>query len=164
MWDWAPQFRAGLLFTEHRYYGKSLPYGNKSHEMPYLRHLSVDQVMAGKPLNPFKTGRNESIDRLCCHNRLAQAQCYRRGCESCYRLRWFLRCHASGLDESQVSSYHYRVSLGNTDLRCSPNGQYPFQGLGCIGTHSSATRRNCAVFVFCFDRYSHLCCVGSRLR
>ena len=33
MWDIAPDFGAMLLFGEHRYYGNSMPYGNKSYSV-----------------------------------------------------------------------------------------------------------------------------------
>jgi lysosomal Pro-X carboxypeptidase len=33
MWDIAPQYKALLVFAEHRFYGESMPYGNKSYDV-----------------------------------------------------------------------------------------------------------------------------------
>eukprot|EP01018_Ginkgo_biloba_P006692 Gb_18193 [translate_table: standard] len=49
LWDIAPQFGALLVFPEHRYYGKSMPYG--SQEMAYkdgssLSYLTAEQALA----------------------------------------------------------------------------------------------------------------------
>jgi len=47
MWDIAPDFGAMLLFGEHRYYGNSMPYGNKSYSSPtYLGYLTSEQALA----------------------------------------------------------------------------------------------------------------------
>jgi len=47
MWDWAPEFKAYLIFAEHRFYGQSMPYGDKSYQSPkYLGYLTVDQTLA----------------------------------------------------------------------------------------------------------------------
>lgn len=46
MWDWAPELKAMLIFAEHRYYAKSLPYGNESFTPIHLAELTVDQVIA----------------------------------------------------------------------------------------------------------------------
>lgn len=47
MWDAAPQFTALIIFAEHRYYGQSLPYGNKSYTEPkYLGYLTSQQALA----------------------------------------------------------------------------------------------------------------------
>jgi len=44
--DWAEEFGAAILFAEHRYYGKSLPFGNASFDTENLRWLQVHQVLA----------------------------------------------------------------------------------------------------------------------
>ncbi|XP_063241210.1 lysosomal Pro-X carboxypeptidase isoform X2 [Bacillus rossius redtenbacheri] len=47
MWEIAPEFSALLVFAEHRYYGASLPYGNKSlSDLQYLGYLSSQQALA----------------------------------------------------------------------------------------------------------------------
>jgi len=48
MWDIAPEFRAMLVFAEHRYYGESLPFGNQSSSVDPLKvgYLSSSQALA----------------------------------------------------------------------------------------------------------------------
>ncbi|KAG0721999.1 Lysosomal Pro-X carboxypeptidase [Chionoecetes opilio] len=47
MWDIAAEFRALLVFGEHRYYGVSEPYGNKSLTTPkYSGYLTSEQALA----------------------------------------------------------------------------------------------------------------------
>lgn len=47
MWEIAPKFKAQLVFAEHRYYGKSLPFGNKSYDSAeQLGYLSSQQALA----------------------------------------------------------------------------------------------------------------------
>lgn len=47
MWDIAPEFNAMVVFAEHRYYGVSLPYGNKSFTAPkYTGYLTSEQALA----------------------------------------------------------------------------------------------------------------------
>ncbi|EZA57905.1 lysosomal Pro-X carboxypeptidase [Ooceraea biroi] len=47
LWEIAPQFGALVVFAEHRYYGESLPYGNKSFSDPqHLGYLTSQQALA----------------------------------------------------------------------------------------------------------------------
>ncbi|KAK3849173.1 hypothetical protein Pcinc_044058 [Petrolisthes cinctipes] len=47
VWDIAPEFNALVVFGEHRYYGVSLPYGNKSFSEPkYSGYLTSEQALA----------------------------------------------------------------------------------------------------------------------
>ncbi|XP_011687217.1 PREDICTED: lysosomal Pro-X carboxypeptidase [Wasmannia auropunctata] len=46
IWDIAPQFGALVIFAEHRYYGESLPYGNRSFTDPqHLGYLTSQQAL-----------------------------------------------------------------------------------------------------------------------
>lgn len=47
IWDIAPDFNAMIIFAEHRYYGQSLPFGNKSFDtINNLGYLSSQQALA----------------------------------------------------------------------------------------------------------------------
>jgi len=47
MWDIAPEFGAAIVFAEHRYYGKSYPFGNDSYSsVSNLGYLSSEQALA----------------------------------------------------------------------------------------------------------------------
>jgi dipeptidyl-peptidase-2 len=47
MFEAAKEFRALVVFGEHRYYGESLPFGpNKSFQQPNIQYLSIEQALA----------------------------------------------------------------------------------------------------------------------
>lgn len=47
MWDIAPEFKSLLIFAEHRYYGESLPFGDKSYaNASVLNYLTAEQALA----------------------------------------------------------------------------------------------------------------------
>ncbi|KAJ7166404.1 serine carboxypeptidase S28-domain-containing protein [Mycena crocata] len=43
---WAPEFGAALMSIEHRYFGRSLPFGNNSYTTENFRFLTLDNVMS----------------------------------------------------------------------------------------------------------------------
>nr|AVA09673.1 putative effector protein [Heterodera avenae] len=47
MWDIAPEFGAAVVFAEHRFYGKTQPFGNESYtKLENLGYLSSEQALA----------------------------------------------------------------------------------------------------------------------
>uniref|UniRef100_A0A0M3IXI0 Peptidase_S9 domain-containing protein n=1 Tax=Ascaris lumbricoides TaxID=6252 RepID=A0A0M3IXI0_ASCLU len=47
MWDIAAEFGAAIVFAEHRYYGKTHPFGNESYaSVSNLGYLSSEQALA----------------------------------------------------------------------------------------------------------------------
>lgn len=47
MWDLAPEFNAAVVFAEHRFYGKTHPFGNNSYSsVQNLGYLSSEQALA----------------------------------------------------------------------------------------------------------------------
>ncbi|CAH0724480.1 unnamed protein product, partial [Brenthis ino] len=46
MWDIVADYQAKLVFAEHRYYGKSMPFGNKSMDNEHIGYLTSAQALA----------------------------------------------------------------------------------------------------------------------
>ena len=46
MFEIAPIFQALVVFAEHRYYGKTLPFGDNSFDLDKIVYLSIEQALA----------------------------------------------------------------------------------------------------------------------
>ncbi|GBP76877.1 Lysosomal Pro-X carboxypeptidase [Eumeta japonica] len=62
MWDIAAEFRAKLVFAEHRYYGSSMPFGNVSLDNQHIGYLTSSQALADYAdlVNYLQGNRNKS--------------------------------------------------------------------------------------------------------
>jgi lysosomal Pro-X carboxypeptidase len=49
-----------VIFAEHRYYGQSMPYGNKSYESPFIDYLTSEQALADYAYLITSIKKNES--------------------------------------------------------------------------------------------------------
>lgn len=45
VWELAVEFNALVVFSEHRYYGTSLPFGDAAYDTPNLAYLSAEQAL-----------------------------------------------------------------------------------------------------------------------
>jgi lysosomal Pro-X carboxypeptidase len=62
MWENAEHFGAMLIFAEHRYYGESLPFGERSYLRDNLAWLSSEQALADYAALLFDFKRNNSLE------------------------------------------------------------------------------------------------------
>lgn len=134
MWDIAPQFNAAIVFAEHRFYGKTQPFGNDSYaEVKNLGYLSSEQALADfvelivwlkNEVSQWAFNRNLNPIPLF----LANQQCSEKS-RNC--IWWQLWGDVGGLDPDQVSACrrwvilefrwnHFNVFFVSVPLRVAP--------------------------------------------